>query len=309
MDELISVIIPVYNVQAYLVRCVDSVINQSYDNLEIILVDDGSLDNSSQICDELALKDRRIKVIHKTNRGLSDARNVGLEKSVGDYILFIDSDDFIHQKMVEKMYGIIQKNETDIVVCGIFRTDGEVHKAIDFGYLNDVPVVSSQVALQDILSYKCTIAAWNKLYKRSCIGDTRFIVGRYNEDLPFLFELFNKNLRISYITEPLYYYFFNPNGITGKFSGKLLDGLKNAIEIHANAQKRNLSCVDYTLEYLDKNVIGAIRMLLLNHARMKFSSHWMYCKQYSVKNWKRILFSSHYTYKMKLWILFSLVLS
>ena len=133
MDELISVIIPVYNVQAYLVRCVDSVINQSYDNLEIILVDDGSSDNSSQICDELALKDRRIKVIHKTNGGLSDARNVGLEKSVGDYILFVDSDDFIHQEMVEKMYGIIQKNETDIVVCGIYRTDGENHKAMDFG--------------------------------------------------------------------------------------------------------------------------------------------------------------------------------
>ena len=118
--DLISIIIPVYNVEQYLSRCIDSVINQTYKNLEIILIDDGSTDDSGEICDEYALKDNRIKVMHKQNGGVSSARNEGLDISKGNYIGFIDSDDFIEKDMYEFLYDLLTKNNCDISCCNKF---------------------------------------------------------------------------------------------------------------------------------------------------------------------------------------------
>ena len=118
MNELISVIVPIYNVEKYLERCLDSIIKQTYKNLDIILVDDGSIDNSTKICDEYVKKDSRIKVIHKENGGLSDARNVGIDNSDGKYICFIDSDDYIELDMIENLYDGIVKNNANICCCG-----------------------------------------------------------------------------------------------------------------------------------------------------------------------------------------------
>ena len=116
-NELVSIIVPVYNVEQYLEKCVNSIINQSYKNLEIILVDDGATDNSGKICDELAKLDNRIKVYHKENGGLSDARNYGVERATGEYIGFVDSDDYIDPKMYEKLYEAIKKENVDVVEC------------------------------------------------------------------------------------------------------------------------------------------------------------------------------------------------
>ena len=122
MNELISVIIPIYKVEAFLFRCVESVMRQTYENIEIILVDDGSPDNCPGMCDELALKDKRIKVYHKENGGLSDASNYGVERAHGKYIAFIDSDDYISDDYIEYLYNMLKKNDADISCCGYVET-------------------------------------------------------------------------------------------------------------------------------------------------------------------------------------------
>lgn len=131
---MISTIIPVYNVDNYLPKCVDSIINQTYKNLEIILVDDGSLDRCPDICDEYAKKDKRIIVIHKKNGGLSDARNAGLEIAKGEYISFIDSDDYINEHMYEDMLSAIENVDADLCICGYDRVndDGEIRSSAYF---------------------------------------------------------------------------------------------------------------------------------------------------------------------------------
>ena len=118
-DSLISIIVPVYNVEQYLSRCVDSLVNQTYHNIEIILVDDGSPDRSGEICDEYAKKDKRVKVIHQSNGGLSDARNTALDIAKGDYLMFVDSDDWIEPTMYEEMLSFMEKEQLDLVECGI----------------------------------------------------------------------------------------------------------------------------------------------------------------------------------------------
>ena len=120
--ELISVIVPVFNVEKYLERCVETIVNQTYKNLEIILVNDGSTDNSGELCDELAKKDNRIKVVHKENGGLSDARNTGERESTGEYIIFIDSDDYIHHEMLNTLYTQIVEKNADVSICGVMFT-------------------------------------------------------------------------------------------------------------------------------------------------------------------------------------------
>lgn len=305
--ELISIIVPVYNVEMYLERCITSIINQTYTNIEIILVDDGSPDSCPRLCDEWAKKDERIIVIHKKNGGLSDARNAGLEIAKGEYIAFVDSDDYINEAMIEKLYQALALYNTDIAVCGIKRTDGVNYNILPVYYDSDMGYVTSEQALKDILTNKCTIAAWNKLYRKTSIGNTRFIFGRYNEDVPFLFELLNKELSVSYLTTPLYNYYCNSNGITGKFSDKLLDGLKNAIEIFDSIQTKVVSYRKECIEYLDRNVIGAIRMIILNHAIKQFPDQCEYCKKYAIANLFRLLMNSNYTYKMKMWLLLAII--
>ena len=134
-DELITVIVPVYKVEKYLDRCVQSIVDQTYTNLEIILVDDGSPDNCPKMCDEWAKKDKRIKVIHKQNGGLSDARNAGLEKAKGKYVGFVDSDDYISPIMYEKLYKCIIDNQADMAMCG-FSTVDEKGKVTYINELN-----------------------------------------------------------------------------------------------------------------------------------------------------------------------------
>lgn len=184
MEELISVIVPIYNVEKYLNKCIESIINQSYSNLEIILVDDGSKDSSGIMCDSYILKDKRIKVIHKENGGLSDARNVGLDKAKGEYIVFIDSDDWIDEKMIEILYNIIKKNNSDISICDYFLAYNEEIQT----QKEDIEIInlSNIEALKTIYDKDlgvCMIVAWNKLYKRNLFkDDIRYPYGKIHED-------------------------------------------------------------------------------------------------------------------------------
>ena len=182
---LISVIVPIYNVEKYLEKCIESIINQTYRNLEIILVDDGSLDNSGAICDEYAKRDKRIRVIHKENGGLSDARNAGINVAKGEYIGFIDGDDYIDVSMYEKLIEALIANNTDMSICNFRYVDEKGEKVAK----EEFPIQNSVVEGNDILkkdmfenNYWYWVVAWNKLYKKEIFEKLRFPKGKVHED-------------------------------------------------------------------------------------------------------------------------------
>lgn len=190
MDEKVSIIVPVYNVEKYLDKCIESIVNQTYRNIEIILVDDGSPDKCPEICNEWAKKDDRIKVIHKENGGLSSARNAALEIAQGDYITFVDSDDWIENDMIQSMLTCAAKNDADIVCCGFYfdnvDTTGHLQKFEKAEYENEEIVLN--LLLDNIRPEVCS-----KLYSAELINQFRFDESiKYAEDLPFNFYLMLK---------------------------------------------------------------------------------------------------------------------
>lgn len=206
-SPLISVIVPIYNVEEYIYQCVDSIVNQTYKNLEIILVNDGSPDNCGEICDDYALKDSRIKVIHKKNGGLSDARNVGLDNAQGEYILFTDSDDFIHPQFVECLYSNI--GDADMAFCDLLPYyDNETE--IKNSKITSCPlkVFEDDFLLKNISTYRSpiVIVAWNKLYKRHIWNDLRYPIGKIHEDEFVIHHILDKCKKVVLCDVQLYYY-------------------------------------------------------------------------------------------------------
>lgn len=213
MSAKLSVVVPIYNVEKYLVKCIQSIVNQDYLNLEIILVDDGSPDSSPQICDEWAKIDSRIKVIHKTNGGLSDARNIGIEVASGEYITFVDGDDFIKKDMYSKMMNSINKTGAEIAVCGRYIYDGKVEKK--YHCLDSEKLYDSKTALKEMLcGGTVEEAVWDKIYKRELLYNIRFPVGEVNEDIIVMPKILVNSSKIIHVGEALYYYRKNNYGIS-----------------------------------------------------------------------------------------------
>lgn len=211
---LVSVIIPIYNVEPYLRRCINSVINQTYTNLEIILVDDGSPDGCPAICDEYVQKDNRIKVIHKKNGGLSDARNAGLKIAKGKYITFIDSDDWISPLYIDVLSKNLEANQADISIVENLVTQDDTN-ATDIN-TNRTQVMSSKEALHQLFKYnKISFAvSWGKLYKKELFTNIEFPIGKFHEDEFTTYKLFYSARKIVWNSHPLYYYFQRGNSIT-----------------------------------------------------------------------------------------------
>lgn len=205
-NELISIIVPVYNVQSYIKKSVNSILKQSYRNLEIILVDDGSTDESGKICDFLKKMDPRVKVIHRINGGLSAARNSGIDVSTGSYIVFIDSDDYIEKKFVEKLYQSMKKNKADIAVCGYKRISENGTILFENKPVEELNL-SIRKAIQYILQDKeIKNYAWNKMYKKELFLDIRYPVGENYEDVATTYKVFLKAQSVSIVNDCLYYY-------------------------------------------------------------------------------------------------------
>lgn len=186
-SPLISVIVPVYKVEQYIGKCIESIICQTYTNLEIILVNDGSPDNCPKICDDYSKTDGRIKVIHKTNGGLSDARNVGMDRATGEYIGFVDSDDWIDTDMYEILAGLILTNKADIAECGLrFVFQNRTIETDD----NKITILENTKAIECFLDRSIDIkgSVWNKLYKKSIIANLRFPIGKLHEDAFFTYK-------------------------------------------------------------------------------------------------------------------------
>ena len=223
-NELISVIVPVYNVEQYLEKCVNSIINQTYKNLEIILVDDGATDSSGNMCDELAKSDNRIKVYHKENGGLSDARNYGVERATGDYIGFVDSDDYIDYEMYEKLYEAIKKENVDVAECSLrVIYPGKIELFTDEKYYK---VLGKTEYLEEYLTIK-------KLIKSDVAKKLVFPKGKLYEDTYYAYDLINIANSFVLIDSPSYNYLMRENSITNsKFDPRIFDLIKIVEKFH-----------------------------------------------------------------------------
>lgn len=243
---LISVIVPVYNVDNYLRKCIDSLIVQTLKDIEIILVNDGSTDESIDICEEYKLKDNRIKVIHKENGGLSDARNKGIDIAKGKYISFVDSDDWINPQMLEKLYILASKYEADIV-------QGDYIKAYDEDIIvnnisENIIKYNAEQILDELYSgnYTKNIVVWNKIYKRELFNDIRFPKGKLHEDEFTTYKILHKANLIIDSNIPIYYYRQREGSIMNSdFNIKrldLLEALKERKEYFIQNGLGKLSC-------------------------------------------------------------------
>lgn len=216
MNNLVSVIIPVYKVASTLRDCVSSVAKQSYYNLEIILVDDGSPDECPQICDSLAQADRRIKVIHKPNGGLSDARNVGLAAAKGSFISFVDSDDVVQPNFIETMTRAMIDENADIACCCVRKIYSDHEIVQDFPRNK---IYSRRKAIYELINGRDLESfAWNKLYKREVLGDNPFPFGRVFEDMLAMPAIFQRTGRVVHVKENLYNYYRRDNTILGTWT-------------------------------------------------------------------------------------------
>lgn len=215
MQKLISIIVPVYNVEKYLDKCIDSIINQTYKNIEIILVDDGSTDKSGDICDKAQNKDKRIKVIHKANGGLSDARNAGLRIAKGDLIGFVDSDDYIKEDMFETLYNLIEKHNANISIVSYYELYNEkliaVKESKEVEEFNKIEAIKELLIDNKIQSY-----AWNKLFKKELFKNLEFPVNKNFEDIATTLLLFERADKIVLLQKPEYFYVRREDSIIGK---------------------------------------------------------------------------------------------
>ena len=199
---MISVIVPVYNVEPYLKKCLDSVIDQTYRDIEILVIDDGSTDGCGRICDEYAERDERVKVFHTENRGLSCARNLGLDEAQGEWIGFVDSDDWIEPDMYECLLSRALETGADVVECGVFQ---DFKKKTIVWNRQDL-VMSSEEAIRLLLRFELTNAVWNKIWKRKSFVDIRFPEDRIFEEHATTFRLFSAVKRICTISPNKYHY-------------------------------------------------------------------------------------------------------
>lgn len=235
-SPLISVVVPVYKVADYLDRCVRSLVDQTYNNIEIILVDDGSPDSCAIICDEWIKKDKRIQVIHKKNGGLSDARNIGMFSIKGEYISFIDSDDWIDLNTFELVMKRIRETNAQIGAFNLVNVDSE-HFSVDLS--DEYDVIDPEVAIENTIDDTgVRTVAWNKVYYKSILDNLFFPNGKLHEDEFFTFQALAKAKRIVYLHRQCYYYFQRPSGIMGQYNIKhidMLEGVKNRmdfVEVH-----------------------------------------------------------------------------
>ena len=266
-NNLISVIVPVYNVEAYLEKCINSIINQTYKNLEIILIDDGSTDSSPKICDEYMNKDSRIIVIHKDNGGLSSARNKGIEIAKGTLICFIDSDDYLEPNMLEELKNNMEKYDSDISCCNFYDIKDDM-SSVRVKKDSNIEFVSSEkekfINIQNEYS-PLTYYAWNKLYKKEIFNNIRFPEGRLYEYTYILCDIFDKANRISFTLKPLYNYVYRSSSLGNSFNLKHFDKIgsfNKKIEFFDSKRYYDLS---------NKEKKGKACELIRNLAKMKLN--------------------------------------
>ena len=247
MDPIISIIVPIYNVGKYLPRCIESILNQTFNNFELILVNDGSTDNSGVVCDDYAKKDTRIKIIHKSNGGVSSARNAGLYVAKGEYIGFVDPDDYIDKNMYEKLYRLCIDNNSDIAICRFNREiNGKIQNKES---TEEIIELNNMEAMNELFKgnlYRFSLC--NKLFSKKCFNDVLFPEERIHEDLSTTYKLFANSKKAVYINYCGYIYVRRENSIlTSTYNEKRLQAFIAWDEI---------------IEFIDKNYYEIIEQVI-----------------------------------------------
>ena len=271
-NYLISVIVPVYNVEKYLNKCVHSILEQTYRNLEIILVDDGSTDNSGVLCDELSKSDKRIAVFHQKNGGLSSARNLGIKNSHGQMLSFIDSDDFIERDMLEVLYSHLMNYEADISVCGYTMLYPDKERIICNGM--EVKVYDKLEALKNMfLVNDIGFISCNKLFKKSLFDNITFPIGKHFEDINTIGKVISKAEKVIYDPISKYNYIQRNDSINGnnfqkrKFDKKIYDLYFASMDVYNFIEKNypsilyeaSIGCINYNLRVINQLIVFKIK--------------------------------------------------
>lgn len=250
-NQLISIIVPCYKVDMYLDECISSIVNQTYKNLEIILVNDGSPDRCPIICEEWSKKDSRIKVIHKKNGGLSSARNAGLDIARGEYVSFIDSDDFIDDTFIEFLYMNLIENKVDISCCGYYHYFNKNLKEIrHFKNIQLLMDSCEAIKIMNTIGY-FGVGSWNKLYKRELFNNIRFPIGKLSEDWFILYKLIHKSNKIHYDSQPKYYYRQRAGSITRN------------IKINYDCEEASKECLEFCIANYPDAIPSAVQSYVL----------------------------------------------
>ena len=247
-EPLISVIIPVYNTKKYLQKCFRSIKNQSYKNLEIIIVNDGSSDNSSTLCEKFKNQDKRVKVINQKNQGLSAARNAGLKICKGDFITFVDSDDAVEDDFIEYLFRLAQKENSDIAICAHKEIKNE-KIVCDFGKGFSEKTYNQEECLKNMLNEQgFMVSAWGKLYRKELFKNIYFPVGKLHEDLGTTYKLILKANKIIYGPKSKYLYYQHPNSIISSgLNEKKLDIITQTDEMCKEILKKYPNLVDVAI--------------------------------------------------------------
>lgn len=260
----ISVIVPIYKVETYLDKCVESIVAQTYTDLEIILVDDGSPDACPALCDAWAAKDSRIKVVHKENGGLSDARNAGLAVATGEYISFIDSDDWIEPDFLQTLLDALLQTGAGIADCAT-RLVGEDGKELSVRGVTENETLDTVSALVRLVKEdRVYQTVWNKLYRRDVIGDLRFEKGKYNEDDYFTYQVFDRTEKIAIVSRPLYNYLQRGGSIMGVgYNPRRLEGLQARV-LRMNYLQKYPETANLTRQNLVLDCMWHLQSILLH---------------------------------------------
>ncbi len=278
MNRLVSVIIPVYNTEKYLNCCLDSVTGQTYKTLEILLIDDGSTDSSGRICDAYAASDQRIRVVHQENAGLSDARNKGIDLAEGDYLAFVDSDDYIREDYIEILLAACVKEDCDAAIADYKRVAAGdcCREAAETAPTECISNIQASLRIYDYAYYIRTITAWGKLFRKNLFQNIRFPSGKIHEDEAVTYQLLYYAHRVAYIDAVLYYYRQNGEGIIlSGFSQKsfyYLEALEERLEFYR--QRHECQLYDLTLNrlYFDLvNYYNKTRQYIKNPGNLKRS--------------------------------------
>lgn len=279
MEEKVSVIVPIYNVEKYLRRCIDSILNQTYKNLEIILVNDGSTDNCREICEEYTTIDNRIKVINKENKGIADTRNVGVNAVTGNYIAFVDSDDYIDKDMIRDLYYILKKYDSDISICEYELLDeGVIPKKKGNGKIIEYNKID---ALKELIKNKhITSHCWNKLYKKELWNNVEFPIGKRFEDLAVMYLVFEKINKAVYMDDVKYYYIRRNNSIMKAIDKELIEEYKEAAINRCNYIKANYSNLNKEIEIAEVKRIKFIYDYIILSHNDEFYNNEEYIEEY-----------------------------
>lgn len=291
MSQKVSIVVPIYNVEKYLNRCVDSILNQSYKNIEVILVDDGSPDNCGIISEQYAKQDHRVKVIHKANGGLSDARNFGMNEVTGEFTLFVDSDDWLDTNMIDIMINEIKSSNADVVQVAFYYAYNNYLLYDDRYYsekMEPIYLDNKELMRELVINERVKNFAWGKLYKTSIIKDINFKKGALFEDVFWAHQVMKRVNKYSILHKPLCYYFQREDSIVSKYSVRNLDILKGLKERHKFIEKYYKNLTDESFNIITKTSLLHYNLLFMNKDKDKKGLYRKEIRNYIIDNYDSI---------------------